>query len=232
MLILKKRKKKIKKRKLISFLLFIVLIVLSVLWYKDKNITNIYVSGNNLLDEQTIIELAGIEDYPKVYQVSKNKIKDDLLTSPFIASVDVEKSLFGKIKIKVNEYETLCKDSINDKLILVNRETKEDKSFYYDKDILGIPTLTNQVIPDVNDKFIEALLKIDKSILTKISEITYDPNTLDDERFLLYMIDHNYVYVTLSKIESINTYNEIVPTLEGKKGILYLDSGNHFQIKK
>ena len=232
MLILKKRKKKIKKKKLISFLLVIVLIVLSVLWYKDKNITNIYVSGNNLLDEQTIIELAGIENYPKVYQVSKNKIKANLLMSPFIASVDVEKSLFGKIKINVNEYEALCKDSINDKIILVNRETKEDKSFYYDKDILGIPTLTNQVIPDVNDEFIEALLKIDKSILTKISEITYDPNTLDDERFLLYMIDHNYVYVTLSKIESINTYNEIVPTLEGKKGILYLDSGNHFQIKK
>lgn len=232
MLILKKRKKKIKKRKLISFLLVIVLIILSVLWYKDKNITNIYVSGNNLLDEQTIIELAGIENYPKVYQVSKNKIKANLLMSPFIASVDVEKSLFGKIKINVNEYEALCKDSINDKIILVNRETKEDKSFYYDKDILGIPTLTNQVIPDVNDEFIEALLKIDKSILTKISEITYDPNTLDDERFLLYMIDHNYVYVTLSKIESINTYNEIVPTLEGKKGILYLDSGNHFQIKK
>ena len=229
MLILKKRKKKIKKRKLISFLLVIVLIILSVLWYKDKNITNIYVGGNNLLDEQTIIELSGIENYPKVYQVSKNKIKANLLTSPFIASVDVEKSLFGKIKINVNEYEALCKDSINDKIILVNRETKEDKSFYYDKDILGIPTLTNQVIPD---EFIEALLKIDKSILTKISEITYDPNTLDDERFLLYMIDHNYVYVTLSKIESINTYNEIVPTLEGKKGILYLDSGNHFQIKK
>ena len=40
------------------------------------------------------------------------------------------------------------------------------------------------------------------------------------------------VYVTLDKIEVINSYNEIVPTLEGKKGILYLDSGNHFQIMK
>ena len=231
MLILKKRKK-FKKRKIISVLLLIILIVLGILWYKEKHITNIYITGNNLLDEQTIIELAGIENYPKIYQVSKTKIKANLLTSPFVASVNVEKSLLGKIKINVNEYEALCKDSINDKLILANRETAKEQSFYYDKDILGIPTLTNQVIPDVSDKFIRSLLKIDKSILTKISEITYDPNSLDDERFLFYMIDQNYVYVTLSKIESINTYNEIVPSLEGKKGILYLDSGNHFQIKK
>ena len=41
----------------------------------------------------------------------------------------------------------------------------------------------------------------------------------------------DYVYITLSKINLINSYNEIYPTLEGKKGILYLDSGNHFEIK-
>ena len=46
------------------------------------------------------------------------------------------------------------------------------------------------------------------------------------------MSDSHYVYITLSKISLINSYNEIYPTLEGKKGILYLDSGNHFEIKK
>ena len=45
---------------------------------------------------------------------------------------------------------------------------------------------------------------------------------------MLYMVDGNYVYITLTKFDSINYYNEIYPTLEGKKGILYLDSGNHF----
>ena len=29
----------------------------------------------------------------------------------------------------------------------------------------------------------------------------------------------------------INKYNDIYPTLDNKKGILYLDSGNHFEIK-
>ena len=46
------------------------------------------------------------------------------------------------------------------------------------------------------------------------------------------MVDGNYVYLTLSKFKLINNYLEIMKDekFEGKKGILYLDSGNHFQI--
>ena len=73
---------------------------------------------------------------------------------------------------------------------------------------------------------------IDKSILKHISEIEYKKTDLDKERFLFYMNDGNCVYITLSKINLINSYNEIYPTLEDKKGILYLDSGNHFEIKE
>ena len=74
------------------------------------------------------------------------------------------------------------------------------------------------------------MLEIDKSILSLISEIEYIPNEFDEDRFLLYMNDGNAVYLTLTKFESINYYNEVLPQLEGHKGILYLDSGNHFQI--
>jgi hypothetical protein len=44
------------------------------------------------------------------------------------------------------------------------------------------------------------------------------------------MNDGNYVYITLTKIKSINEYIKILSTLENKKGILYLDSGNYFEI--
>jgi hypothetical protein len=44
------------------------------------------------------------------------------------------------------------------------------------------------------------------------------------------MNDQIYVYITLTKIDVLNNYNEITKELEGKKGILYLDSGNHFEI--
>lgn len=195
--------------------------------YRGINVKNIYVLGNDLLTEQTIIELAGLEDYPKLYKVSRRKINNNLLTSPFIENVKITKTLTGKITLDVTEYKVLYKDVFNNKIVLSN-----GKSVDYGKDILGITNLINEVDKDIYDKFIQKMNKIDDSILLKISEIKYDPNELDNKRFLLYMTDQNYVYLTLSKFEVINTYNDIVPTLEGKKGILYLDSGNHFQIKK
>lgn len=71
---------------------------------------------------------------------------------------------------------------------------------------------------------------VDKSILGKISEISYQPNEFDKDRFLLLMDDGNSVYLTLTKFEMINYYNEVLGQLEGRRGILYLDSGNHFKI--
>ena len=44
------------------------------------------------------------------------------------------------------------------------------------------------------------------------------------------MDDGNSVYITITKFERLNYYNEVLPQLDGKKGYLYLDSGNHFQI--
>ena len=68
--------------------------------------------------------------------------------------------------------------------------------------------------------------------LSKISDIEYQPNEFDKDRFLLYMDDGNMVYLTLTKFKMINRYNEVLSQLEGHKGILYLDSGNHFKIKE
>ena len=44
------------------------------------------------------------------------------------------------------------------------------------------------------------------------------------------MTDGNSVYITLTKLKMINYYNKVLTQLSGKKGILYLDSGNHFQV--
>lgn len=74
------------------------------------------------------------------------------------------------------------------------------------------------------------MAKIDKDVLVKISEIKYDPTDVDEDRFLFYMLDENYVYVTLTKMNLINKYNDAITQFEGKRGILYLDSGNYFKI--
>ena len=51
------------------------------------------------------------------------------------------------------------------------------------------------------------------------------------ERFYLTMTDGNYVYITLSSFNKINNYIEMYKQFQGKKGILYLDAGEYFEIK-
>lgn len=46
------------------------------------------------------------------------------------------------------------------------------------------------------------------------------------------MNDDNVVYITLNKIKEFNDYNKIKDQLGSHKGVLYLDSGNYFEIKE
>ena len=72
---------------------------------------------------------------------------------------------------------------------------------------------------------------IDYDIIKRISEIRYDPNEVDDGRFFLMMNDGNQVYLTLNKFTKIDNYLDIIKEFDNKKGILYLDSGEYFEVK-
>ena len=65
----------------------------------------------------------------------------------------------------------------------------------------------------------------------------YKENKIDElnkitDATLTYEVKDNYVYLTLTKFKMINYYNKVLTQLDGRKGILYLDSGNHFQIRE
>ena len=188
-------------------------------------IKNIYVIGNNNLKDQEIIELAGINNYPNLFQTSSRKIEKKIKLNPLIDSVKVKKTFLGKITINIKEYNLLLKNEIDNTIYLDNGQKITN-----DINIIGLPTLTNDVDKDILNDFLKKLNTINKDILSKISEITYSPNEYDKDLFLFLMNDGNYVYITTTRLDNINKYENVLLELEGKKGIIYLDSGNHFEI--
>ena len=221
---MKKKRIKIRWSKVIVLAVIITLVVLGIYLYTSIPVRTIYVTGNKILSENEVLKSTNLLSYPKIYTLSETMMEKDLLKNPLIKKAEVTKSLSGKVTISIIENKILYQDSANN-IMLSSGKIIENR------EISGIPTLINEVV-DVEDKFIDKMTLIKQDILIHISEIEYKPSDLDKERFLFYMSDGNYVYITLSKIDLINSYNEIYPTLEGKKGILYLDSGNHFEIKK
>lgn len=217
-------KRKINYKSIIIILVVLAILALIVFLYCSLRVKTIYVTGNKILKENEILEKTNLLNYPRLVEVSSSDIVNELKKNKLINNVKVNKSLSGKVVIEISENKILYQDT-NGKYMLSNKEEVR-----LDETYLGVPLVINDC-NEVKDKFIEKLLLINDDILKHISEIEYEPTDLDKERFMFYMSDTNYVYVTLSKINLINSYNEIYPTLEGKKGILYLDSGNHFEIK-
>ena len=218
-------KKKNKGKKIIKILIIIVFIVLLIIYLYNLRVKNIYVKGNKYLSDYEIIELAGLNNYPKMFSKIVFKIESKIKISPYIKDVDVKRNIFGCIIINIDEYDILLKDQTDNKVYLSNY-----KKISLDDKILGVPSLINYVESNILKGFLEKLNKIDKDILSKISEIEYKPNEYDKDLFLFYMNDGNYVYATTRRLLNINKYSSVLESLEGKKGILYLDSGNHFEI--
>lgn len=222
----KVKRVRIKFKNVFLSLLGIGSIIFTIYLLLNKEINNIYISGNNILEEQEILELIDFDKYLKYYEINSNKIEKRLKTSLLINKANVKKSFFA-LEIDILEYKPLWIQENDNSIMLSSGETVN-----LDKKLLGIPSMTNEIENEYKNKFIEKLCLVDSDVFNKISEITYTPSDIDKERFLLYMNDKNYVYINISRMEYLNKYDELLPELDNKKGILYLDSGNHFEIKK
>ena len=227
-------KKRVKKRKIkvVPFLLFlIVLVILGVLLklYLDRPIKNIVINGTRYINDDYILEQANIKDYPSFFNTFSFSIEKQLKKSIYIKDVKVKRKLFRTVYIKVYENRPLFYDNYNNKIVFENHKSINQEDLIYK---FTIPRLVNYIPKDKYNRFTDGMNKISSDVLVKISDIEYKRTDLDDERFLLYMNDGNEVYVTITKFDKINYYNEVVVQLEGHKGILYLDNGNHFEIKK
>lgn len=219
----KKRKRRLKKGRVL--LLILILLAISFLCYKFVNIPvrSITIKGNEILTDNEIIEIAKLNNYPSIFNVFSFDVKNKLEKNPYIEKAKITKA-FLNIKITVTEK----------KVLYINYKTKEkvtDSTTIKDDKTLCVPYLTSDILSEKKDDFIKAMGKIDKDILCKMSEIKYDPNDIDKDRYLVHMNDGNSVYLTVNKFKKINKYDSILESVGKQNGTLYLDYGDYFQAK-
>lgn len=216
----KKRKLNIKRTLFSLVVLFLFGMVIK--WVIGIPIKNIYIYNNQLLSDQEIIELAKIETYPSTFKNLSFMIESRLKENKYIKDVKVTKKKLTEVHIEVFENYPLFINRLTNKTVLLDGTTVDE--------VFPVPTLIN-IVPDTKYQVLmEKMALLDREILSRISEIEYAPNEVESNRFLFYMNDGNYVYLTLEKFPSINSYVDIIKNFKNKKGILYLDYGNHFTI--
>lgn len=218
----KKKKIKVHYGRIFLALLIISLIIYLILTFVHFPIRNIFVYNNTILSDQEIIDMAGIKNYPSIFSLTSREMEKRLEKSIYIQRATIKKKKLKEIYIEIEENYMLFYDSNKNLSILKDGRETEEK-------ITG-PYLINYITDTLYEEFVSKMKNIDREIIERISEIKYDPNSVDTERFLFTMNDGNYVYLTLSSFKKINNYVDILKNFENQKGILYLDSGEYFQV--
>ena len=227
-------KKMVKKRKIKIFNLFLVLLFLIGLFFVvylvlNVKVKNIIVKNTNYLQDDYILDLAEIKDYPNFFLTNSRSVEKKLEKSTYINSAELKKKYNFTFIVYIKEKRPLFYNINNNKYIFDDKTSVEDQEISHN---FRVPRLLNYVPDKKYESFIVGMRNIKADVLSKISDIEYKPNDYDKDRFLLYMDDGNVVYLTLTKFKMINHYNDVLKQLENHKGILYLDNGNHFQIKE
>lgn len=217
-----KKRTRINYKRLIILILFMYVLFFVANQIISTPIKNIYISNNSLLSDQEIIDIAKLTDHPSSLMNLSHKIKDRLEANIFINKAYVKKEWLSKVYIEVDENMPTFYNLLTKKTLL--QDGKSVSGNY------SVGTLINYVPDNIYNVFISKMALVNQDVILRISEIEYKPNEVDDSRFLLSMNDGNYVYLTLTKFDSVNEYINIVKTLNHKKGILYLDSGEYFEI--
>ncbi len=217
---IKTKRRRINLKKVILFLLIMFLLYSLIMEIISSKIKNIYVLNNKIVPDVDVLNDLGIIDYPPFYEALNVKKR---LSNEYIKDIVIKRKIFNKLYIEVYEYKPIA--IYNDKVLLDNGSLLDN---IYNIDY--IPYILDD-ISSVYDNFVSAFLKVDDNILYRISEIKPAFTDVDSERFLLYMIDGNSVYITLSRITKLNKYDSILQKIGEKRGIVYLDSGDYIEIK-
>lgn len=219
----KRKKRKLKLVRVLFLIIIIGLILYGVSLILDLKVSNVIVKGNTLYSDWEIIKTADLDDYPPTFENPSTVIERRLEDDDYIKSAHVSKRWFTQVVIDVDENMPLFYYLPKEKTIL------EDKSEVSDN--FPVPTVINYVPDKIYSKFVKVISKTDYDIVKRISEIRYDPNEVDTERFFLVMNDGNYVYLTLQGFDKINDYLDVIKEFDNKKGTLYLDSGEYFEVR-
>lgn len=218
-----KKKRKLKKIRFLFLLFFIVGISFAFIKLFDVRIYSIKIKGNKILTDQEVIETAKLEDYPSFFETLSYTIKKRLLKNNYIESVKVTKG-FLSVNITIKEKKVLYIDKETNYKYTYNSKFKDDKS-------ICVPYLIGSVPEGKMKRFIKAMNKINSDMICQMSEIKYDPNDIDEDRYYVYMNDGNSVYLTVNKFDKINKYNTILEKIGKQNGTLYLDYGDYFEAK-
>lgn len=216
-------------RRLLIILLGLILIYLVSPLSKLNSITII---NNERFSAAEIQKQINLYEKEFTFLHPKFLIKMQLENTDYYKSVEVEKSLFGNVKITVVENrllfyeikgkETIFYDEKGNQIIMKGDNLK--------KYIGNYPQLTSVIDDEMKQRLIKVLAQLDESVVGSMSQIIYDPQKYDKEYFKIVMNGPKkiYLYSSLDYLVKVGTnYHNFAANAQYSCNVIqYIDNSN------
>lgn len=127
----KQAKNRLEKKKgsftkqIIKWTILLSALIVSIIFFMMSplfNISEINISGNNSISEETILSLSKIQIGDNIYKTSKKNIKQNIKQNAYIESVEVKRVLPNQIKLMVKERNTTYMLEYSNSFIYINNQ--------------------------------------------------------------------------------------------------------------
>lgn len=225
------RKKKANRRLLFYLSIFFFLISMIVYLQSPlSHIKNIEVIGSEIVLEQDIINLSGLQSGTNIWLINKQTVTESIKDHPMISDIEVERKLPQTVQLKVKEQNVIgfVKSDLEFHPVLENGMIVTTSNLLNKGD--G-PLLINFKDEQYLQRMAVELSKIPVDIFNLISEISWEPTEKNKYKILLYMNDGFIVDATIRNFSSkMTSYPSIVSQLDpDEKGIVHMGVGTYFE---
>ncbi|MDQ0350526.1 cell division protein FtsQ [Alkalibacillus filiformis] len=228
---LKQARKKKANRRFIIYLTLIIMLILIIVYMQSplSHVNSITVEGNEMVDEETIINYSSVGFDESFWNVDTNDVMEKIEQHPEVRHAEINRSWYNTFVIFVQEYERVA--------------YQKDGDYYYpilqngdkiDEVQLNQPREDAPLLHGFEDEMLQRiayqLSQIPESINLLISEIYWAPDETNRERIRLFTVDGQEVIGVVSNFASkMSTYPSIASQLSDDiDGILHLDVGAYF----
>ncbi|MGO4887871.1 cell division protein FtsQ/DivIB [Anaerobacillus sp. MEB173] len=233
---LKSQRKQKSNRRLIMYLSTFFFLILLVIYFQSSlsHITSIAVSGNHYINDESIIDMSGIEEGTSIWNVEQEHVVASIISQLHgISSATVQRKFPNSVEINVTEYSRVA--YIFDEgryfpILETGKILDEMPREHFPTDAPLLVNWTSETGEEVEEMAAE-LRKLPESMINRISEIYFTPVESDPLRITLYMNDGNEVSSTIRHFsERISSYPAIVQELSpDEKGIIHMRMNPYFE---
>ena len=197
---LKKKKKKRRQR----FVFIVVAFVLIICFFVSdlSKVKSIHVEGCQRLEDSYIIDHISVKSHSTFFfSVDNDDLEKEIEKMVFVKKANVSKSLFGDIKIIIQEDEPVTYCYIDNKLYIVDQKgnTQEDSEQKWLSYVQRTPQSMNFDLDNFK-KFVKEYVKIPSDVQNQISSLIFEPDEKDQTKCKFELDDGKIFYVRIENM--------------------------------